>query len=139
MSDLEPLLFLRLYQVPGKTKNEVAEEIVHMLSSSKFTNNKTVQEVLRSSDRYFVVWTPKYGIIGCGAISMRGEIKSIFIKPSFRKRGVATRLINFLEKYAVEELRVSSTYMNIKPDNEVMINLAKKLGYVPKYIRFVRR
>ena len=128
---------LRIYQVPNMSRREVAEEISKMLKSSKFTNDKNVNDILSATERYFVFYIPYVGIVGCGAIHpVRGEIKSVFVKKQYRGLGIAKRLIKFLEDYAKNELKLIRVSMRVKPDNEIMISLAKKLGYNCRYIHF---
>ena len=125
---------LRIFQVPGKSREQVAKEIVRMLAMDPNVNNKSVTQVLYSSDHYFVFFVPEVGIIACGAVSRDCEIKSIFVKPEFRRMGVASLLIKFLEDYARHELRCTKVCMKIKPKNSAMLKLAEKLGYRVRYV-----
>lgn len=76
--------------------------------------------------------------IGCGAYKefdkATVEIKRMFVQPSFRGKGIATKILKELERWAVE-LNNSAFILETGKRQPEAINLYKKSGYtiIPNY------
>jgi GNAT superfamily N-acetyltransferase len=76
--------------------------------------------------------------VGCGAIKayseMAMEVKRMFVLPEQRKRGVASEILNALEKWAVE-IGYHSCVLETGHKQPEAIALYKKSGYeiIPNY------
>lgn len=56
------------------------------------------------------------------------EIKRVYVKKRYRKKGIAYKLVKQLEKLAIEE-NFRYSYIETGSENEAAINLYKKLDY----------
>jgi len=70
--------------------------------------------------------------VGCGAFKQydetTAEIKRMFVKPSYRAKGAATRVLQELEKWAIENNFSSAILETVKNQPEA-VALYKKNGY----------
>lgn len=80
--------------------------------------------------------------VGCGAFKEYetnvAEIKRMFVDPMFRGRGIAAKLLNQLESWAIEE-QYNSFILETSIKLENAISLYKKMGYqiVPNYGQYI--
>ncbi len=79
--------------------------------------------------------------IGCGAFKQYDEktieIKRMFVKPLHRAKGVATQVLQELEKWAIENNYSSATLETVKNQPEA-VALYKKNGYtiIPNFDQY---
>ena len=80
--------------------------------------------------------------IGCGAFKKYNEttveIKRMFVKPSFRGKGAATRVLQELEKWAIENDYRSAILETVKTQPEA-VALYTKNGYsiIPNFGQYI--
>jgi len=65
------------------------------------------------------------GIIEGGGV---GHIISICVDPSFRRRGIGSRLMMMAERYFIEE-RACTSKLEVKTTNQEALRMYEKLGY----------
>lgn len=79
--------------------------------------------------------------VGCGAFkefdSNTVEIKRMFVHPDFRGKGIASTILNELEKWA-SELKYNSFILETGKNNPNAIALYRKSGYeiIPNYAQY---
>ena len=61
-------------------------------------------------------------------IYIAASISGIYVKESFRKQGIATKLINEAKKWCINK-GVSYLKLNVLEGNRIALNLYKKLGF----------
>ena len=69
--------------------------------------------------------------IGYAVCKVEGGVvwlESIYVRKDFRRKGIATRLLQEAEKVATE-YNNDTLYLNIHPNNETVINFLKQNGY----------
>ena len=80
--------------------------------------------------------------VGCGAFKeydkKTAEIKRMFVKPQFRKKGIAVKILNELESWA-KELNFSECILETGKKQPEAIRLYQKSGYtlIPNYGQYV--
>ena len=80
--------------------------------------------------------------IGCGAFKLYNqtiaEIKRMFVKPQFRNKGIAVKILNALESWA-KELNFSECILETGKKQPEAIRLYQKSGYtlIPNYGQYV--
>lgn len=90
---------------------------------------------------FFVIYEGE-NIAGCGALrvldSTIGELKRMYVRPAFRRRGISRLLINHLESTA-RELGLKIVRLETGPMQHEAIGLYKSSGYVdiPPYGEYV--
>lgn len=70
-------------------------------------------------------------IVGYGISKMKGnfgEIISVAIKPGWRKKGIGTKLVNFLINN-LQKKGIKSVFLHVREKNKVAISFYKKLGF----------
>jgi ribosomal-protein-alanine N-acetyltransferase len=73
-----------------------------------------------------------YGLAACADIEF--HITNIGVEPSFQRRGIASRLMNELERIALER-GCTHAYLEVRTDNYPAVELYLKLGYKTLYTR----
>ena len=79
--------------------------------------------------------------VGCGAFkpynTTTAEIKRMFVHPDFRGQGIATAILNELERWATE-LQYTNCILETGTNNPNAIQLYKKAGYsvIPNYDQY---
>lgn len=79
--------------------------------------------------------------VGCGAFkpynSTTAEIKRMFVHPDFRGQGIATAILNELERWATE-LQYTNCILETGTNNPNAIQLYNKAGYsvIPNYDQY---
>ena len=79
--------------------------------------------------------------VGCGAFkpynSTTAEIKRMFVHPDFRGQGIATAILNELERWATE-LQYTNCILETGTNNPNAIQLYYKAGYsvIPSYDQY---
>jgi putative acetyltransferase len=85
------------------------------------------------SDVVFVIAYLEDVTVGCGAYrpldERTCELKRIFVDPSYRNKGIASRILSFLEQEAVHA-GFTSLLLETGPMQPESIELYKKLGFV---------
>ena len=56
-------------------------------------------------------------------------IENLYVKPEFRRRGIATRAIGLAEEYAINEMKAPAVNIDVIPQNIDAIRLYHSLGY----------
>jgi putative acetyltransferase len=80
--------------------------------------------------------------VGCGAIKDYGgsamEIKRMYVSPSFRNKGIASKILSELEKWTIE-LSYNKCVLETGKRQPDAIGLYKKNGYkpIPNYGQYV--
>jgi ribosomal protein S18 acetylase RimI-like enzyme len=114
---------------------EYGELIGHEIKYSKDESKKEFDRILKSKSDFLILAEDKsqlagfiHGVIEINAFSRKGKIEYIFISNNFRKKGLATKLIN--EFYKILKLK-KINYVNLKVNvnNIGAIKLYKKLGF----------
>jgi ribosomal-protein-alanine N-acetyltransferase len=93
-----------------------------------------LQLLLRNPET-FIVAESEGDIVGYAASSIEsksvGHVISIAVLPSLRRRGIASMLMDTLEKRMIEAGAISF-YLEVSEDNIPAQNLYAKRGYLPK-------
>lgn len=74
------------------------------------------------------------GYVGMHHILDEGYITNVAVHPAYRRRGVATALLEQLEKYA-EGHDMSRITLEVRASNDKAIALYKKMGYKKEGVR----
>ncbi len=74
------------------------------------------------------------GYVGMHHILDEGYITNVAVHPAYRRRGVATALLEQLEKYA-ESHDMSRITLEVRASNDKAIALYKKMGYKKEGVR----
>jgi GNAT superfamily N-acetyltransferase len=88
--------------------------------------------------KHVVVFYENDIAVGCGAFrekeSDKVEIKRMFVHPDYRKKGIASKVLDALEIWAAE-LNYPYTVLETGKNQPEAINLYQKLGYsiIPNY------
>ena len=56
-------------------------------------------------------------------------IENLYVKPAYRRRGIATRAIRFAEQYAADVMKAPAVNLDVIPQNTDAIRLYHSLGY----------
>lgn len=88
--------------------------------------------------KHVIVYFENGIAVGCGAFREKEndtvEIKRMFVHPDYRKRGIASSILNELELWA-SEINYSYTILETGINQPEAISLYQKLGYsiIPNY------
>ena len=127
------LRIVRIYNVPGRTAEDVAKEIHQMLKDygDGFVRVYKPEEIIKSSARYYVLLNEENEIVGCFALKLNPfetEIKSVIVKPEYRGRGITQYLIReVLVPRLLEITHCVVAY--VRKNNMVMRHILEKLGF----------
>jgi putative acetyltransferase len=101
------------------------------------SNHMEGVEALRQANVFFVGACIGADLAGCGAVkTMRddgvyGEIKRVFVPPSFRGRGISRAIMDFLECYLVEQ-GVPLARLEMGALQPEAMGLYRRLGYLER-------
>ena len=99
-----------------------------------FNFKKWVELAYKEANVKSFVFKKDKWIIGIGNIRINKETKQshalhIFIDPEYRKRGLATKMLEHLEAIAYDA-NMKAITINVMPKNESAIKLYKKTGFL---------
>ena len=63
------------------------------------------------------------------------DIDSICVDEKYRRQGIATALLEYIKKYAIE-LNCTDIYLNVNPENHIGIHLYEKLAMTVRSIGY---
>lgn len=100
-------------------------------------SEKSFLESMEREDTVFLVAeedTEIAGYVGCYCIAGTGEITNVAVKERFRRRGIASRLLDALCEEA-ETLDTQELFLEVRESNEAAIALYSRQGFVREGIR----
>lgn len=118
----------------------IANQIAFLLNSyNKLSKIHTGYSILGSNITYFIeqgVLDGKTVVVGCVGVDIFGMnsmfLKHLSIHPTFRRLGIASKLLKKAQAYCFNMLNV---YMNIRSDNFASLSLAEKEGFLVMQIK----
>lgn len=140
--------------------------MTHITFTRTFADEPVARELIKELDAGFLKWYPPehmFGLhpneerhpalhffvirdgeqpAGCGALRVldanTGELKRMYVRPAFRRRGISRLLINHLEATAVE-LGISCMRLETGPEQVEALALYESSGYayIPPYGEYV--
>ena len=103
--------------------------------SSEYSSIRSLKNFIKSPNSEFLLIKHTDKIIAYGLLTLRhfkqkpsGRICKIAVDKSFRKLGLANKIIGELEKFAVKNL-MTGIYAEVRESNIASLNLFQKLGY----------
>ncbi len=91
-----------------------------------------VRDAIRHRSKNVVVARSEQNLIGFGIMTYgenTANLDLLAVKPDFRRRGVATRLLRWLEKVA-QNAGIQQIFVQVRKPNLQAIRLYQKLGYM---------
>jgi len=134
---------VKVRQAVGDELDSLAEMVIdfreehsRLIGGDKIVDREEVLEEVRRrlSDKqtgYFVAVSPEEGIVGYRSWEHRDDFyftKELFVKPDWRRRGVAKEIIEKMESWLVDKGQ-DMACISCVPQNIAMIELARSEGY----------
>ena len=123
-------------QFPKRTK----ESIIKEMNKAKKERVKGFKQNISSKLTYFVVGEEKGEVVGFGQAELnkydkkKAMIEKIYVKKSFRGKGIGTKIFNELLNW-LKKRKVKSVSAGIFIKNKASIKLHKKLGFKETAVR----
>ena len=111
------------------TNEEIAKQIANLLNKYNrlYIRHNGFTIAARATDYFIEVFGDK--VVGCTSITKKNSdwsvIKYVCVKPEFRRKGIADKLINL----AIQNCKTKYIYMTIREDNIASLHMANKLGF----------
>jgi len=119
------------------TREEISKEMDKILES-----NKEDAFVIKENDEYsaFATFPIKYEYVQGANSYPVGYLEGIYVKPEYRKKGLAKKIVEFAEKWAFEKgckQIASDTWLRNKESQ----NFHKSIGFeeVEKIVHFIKK
>ena len=110
--------------------------------SSEYSSKRCLRNYIKSSNSEFLLIKHFGKICAYGLLTLRffkqkptGRICKLAVDKGFRKSGLATKLINELEKFAVKN-SMTGVFAEVRESNQASLSLFQKLGYKKTKILF---
>ena len=110
--------------------------------SSEYSSKRSLKNSIKSSNSEFLLIKHSGKICAYGLLTLRffkqkpsGRICKLAVDKGFRKTGLATKLINELEKFAVKN-SMTGIFAEVRESNQASLSLFQKLGYKKTKILF---
>ena len=123
-----------------KMKKEYIDDVfeIDKLSVPIPWSKNSIEEELNNMLANFIVAKDDDKIIGfamCWFVMDECHIGNIAVHPDYRKKGVATKLLNELLKDSKKEHGTNNYLLEVRISNEPAISLYKKLGFEELVVR----
>ena len=110
--------------------------------SSEYSSKRSLQNYIKSSNSEFLLIKYCGKICAYGLLTLRyfkqkpsGRICKLAVDKGFRKAGLASKLINELEIFAVRN-SMTGIFAEVRESNQASLSLFQKLGYQKTKILF---